>query len=112
MKLSHYSTSVNQISYDDPTLSYELLDLIGKGSFGKVFLAKEIKSNDLVWLCFPLLFSLILSLTSQVAIKTISLDDGVALSVPVEEFLILKECKSEFVTTCFGGYLKDGFLWV
>lgn len=48
----------------------------------------------------------------QVAIKTIYLEDGVASNVPIEEFLILKECKSEFITTCFGGYKKSGYLWV
>lgn len=39
----------NQISNEDPTLYYDLLQLIGKGSFGSVYLAKELKTNEFVF---------------------------------------------------------------
>ena len=79
----------------DPTDFYELLELLGKGSYGLVYKARRLTDSELM------------------AVKLISLDEKLDdLDELREEIRILQVCNHANVVTYFGSYYKDNNLWV
>lgn len=81
-----------EISSEDPTSRFELLDLLGHGSYGSVH--KALDRTD----------------GSMVAVKTIAVEEDI--SDLIKEIRILKECKSDEIVAYKGAYQKNEELWV
>eukprot|EP00850_Spirogloea_muscicola_P008510 SM000045S16255 [mRNA] locus=s45:503561:510784:+ [translate_table: standard] len=90
--------------YEDPTLKYELLDELGKGSYGAVFKARDLRTSELV------------------AIKVLSLAEGSILKLKHAqeegfedirgEIEMLQQCNNPNVVRYLGSYQGDDFLWI
>ncbi|KAK9106785.1 hypothetical protein Syun_022796 [Stephania yunnanensis] len=85
----------DSVACEDPSTKYELLDELGKGSFGAVYKARDIRTSELV------------------AIKVIS------LSVEEEgyddicgEIDMLQQCSHPNVVRYFGSYQGEEYLWI
>eukprot|EP00455_Lapot_gusevi_P053003 TRINITY_DN817_c0_g1_i1.p1 TRINITY_DN817_c0_g1~~TRINITY_DN817_c0_g1_i1.p1 ORF type:complete len:435 (+),score=111.00 TRINITY_DN817_c0_g1_i1:132-1436(+) len=81
-----------QISEGDPAQRFELLELLGAGSYGTV--QKALDKQD----------------QSQVAIKIIPVENDVAELM--REIDILQECRCDEIVSYKGSYEKDGQLWI
>mmetsp|Transcript_22269 Transcript_22269/g.19112 ORF Transcript_22269/g.19112 Transcript_22269/m.19112 type:complete len:121 (+) Transcript_22269:74-436(+) len=77
---------------DDPEECFELMDLIGEGSYGCVYKARH-KDSGLI-----------------VAIKIIPTNGD--LSSIKREIKIMKECNSPYIVSYYGSFLKDAKLWL
>eukprot|EP00850_Spirogloea_muscicola_P003261 SM000013S26430 [mRNA] locus=s13:309405:315822:- [translate_table: standard] len=81
--------------YEDPTLKYELLDELGKGSYGAVFKARDLRTSELV------------------AIKVLSLAEGEEGFEDIRgEIEMLQQCNNPNVVRYLGSYQGDDFLWI
>lgn len=80
----------------DPESLYELLDVLGRGSFGSVHRARRRSTGELV------------------AIKRIPLDEGdvEALEDLRREIGILRDCAHPNIVNYYGAYIKSDHLWV
>lgn len=82
----------------DPNEIYEILGLIGEGSYGSVFKARlrnaDEDTND----------------DGLVAVKEIPLDDDI--SELLKEIDILQDCDDDFVVRYFGSYQNEQNLWI
>eukprot|EP00297_Palpitomonas_bilix_P024731 CAMPEP_0113891294 /NCGR_PEP_ID=MMETSP0780_2-20120614/14673_1 /TAXON_ID=652834 /ORGANISM="Palpitomonas bilix" /LENGTH=153 /DNA_ID=CAMNT_0000880889 /DNA_START=62 /DNA_END=519 /DNA_ORIENTATION=- /assembly_acc=CAM_ASM_000599 len=83
------------LNSEDPLDFYELLQKLGKGSFGVVYKARRLSNSDVV------------------AIKLIHLD-GVddSLEEIRQEIAILRECNNSYVVSYYESFFKDDTLWI
>ncbi|CAI5518220.1 unnamed protein product [Closterium sp. Naga37s-1] len=83
------------VSREDPTLKYELLEELGKGSYGSVYKGRDRISSELV------------------AIKVISLAEGEEGFEEIRgEIEMLQQCNHPNVVRYHGSYQGDDFLWI
>jgi serine/threonine kinase 3 len=81
----------------DPQEVFQMLDIIGKGSFGIVCTCKHIKKNKIY------------------AVKLIDLDKSMSekdLEHEIAELDILKDCTSNYIVKYSGCYMKDTLLLI
>ncbi|THG13295.1 hypothetical protein TEA_029131 [Camellia sinensis var. sinensis] len=80
---------------EDPTTKYELLNELGKGSYGSVYKARDIRTSELV------------------AIKVISLCEGEEGYEEIRgEIEMLQQCSHPNVVRYLGSYQGEEYLWV
>ncbi|KAJ6835344.1 serine/threonine-protein kinase PAK 3 [Iris pallida] len=89
------SSVPESITKEDPTTKYELLHELGKGSYGAVYKARDIKTSELV------------------AIKVISLSEGEEGYDEIQgEIEMLQQCSHPNVVRYFGSYQGEEYLWI
>ncbi|KAK4430094.1 Serine/threonine-protein kinase dst1 [Sesamum alatum] len=80
---------------EDPSTKYELLHELGKGSYGAVYKARDIRTSELV------------------AIKVISLSEGEEGYEEIRgEIEMLQQCSHPNVVRYLGSYQGEEFLWI
>lgn len=86
-----------ELLHEDPTLLYDFVTCIGKGSYGKVYRAESRTDRKRV-----------------VAFKVVRLEDGEqSISADTQrELASLRECHNENVVQYYGAYLCDRRLWI
>ncbi|PIA63115.1 hypothetical protein AQUCO_00200856v1 [Aquilegia coerulea] len=85
----------DSVTREDPTTKYELLNELGKGSYGAVYKAKDIVTSELV------------------AIKVISLSEGEEGYEEIRgEIEMLQQCSHPNVVRYFGSYQGEEYLWI
>ncbi|KAL0970418.1 hypothetical protein UPYG_G00241700 [Umbra pygmaea] len=82
------------VSFLDPLNDYELIHRIGRGTYGDVFKARNIKSSALA------------------AIKIVKLDPGDDITSIQQEITMMKECKHKNIVAYFGSYHSNTKLWI
>ncbi|KNC51933.1 uncharacterized protein AMSG_12140 [Thecamonas trahens ATCC 50062] len=78
----------------DPRDLYEIIEKVGRGSYGSVFKGMS-KATGAV-----------------VAIKTLALEEGEDLEDVINEIRILKQCDHPNIVKYFGSYMVDDDLWI
>ncbi|GAQ86025.1 Serine Threonine protein kinase [Klebsormidium nitens] len=82
-------------SYEDPSLQYDLLDELGKGSYGAVYKARSLRTNELV------------------AIKVISLSEAEEGYEEIRgEIEMLQQCNHPNVVRYLGSHQGEDYLWI
>eukprot|EP00268_Persea_americana_P041781 TRINITY_DN4176_c0_g1_i1.p1 TRINITY_DN4176_c0_g1~~TRINITY_DN4176_c0_g1_i1.p1 ORF type:complete len:787 (+),score=151.63 TRINITY_DN4176_c0_g1_i1:146-2506(+) len=85
----------DSVTKEDPSTKYELLNELGKGSYGSVYKARDIKTSELV------------------AIKVISLSEGEEGYEEIcGEIEMLQECSHPNVVRYLGSYQAEEYLWI
>ncbi|XP_073022170.1 serine/threonine-protein kinase 1 isoform X2 [Primulina eburnea] len=80
---------------EDPSTKYELLHELGKGSYGAVYKARDIRTSELV------------------AIKVISLSEGEEGYEEIRgEIEMLQQCSDPNVVRYLGSYQGEEYLWI
>ncbi|TYJ42933.1 hypothetical protein E1A91_A03G120400v1 [Gossypium mustelinum] len=80
---------------EDPSTKYELLNELGKGSYGAVYKARNIRTSELV------------------AVKVISLSEGEEEYEEIRgEIEMLQQCSHSNVVRYFGSYPGEEYLWI
>ncbi|KAF3779713.1 Serine/threonine-protein kinase [Nymphaea thermarum] len=80
---------------EDPSTKYELLNELGKGSYGAVYKARDLKTSELV------------------AIKVISLSEGEEGYEEIRgEIEMLQQCNHPNVVRYLGSYQGEEYLWI
>ncbi|KAK9750624.1 hypothetical protein RND81_02G208900 [Saponaria officinalis] len=83
------------INREDPFLKYELLHELGKGSYGSVYKARDLKTSEMV------------------AIKVISLAEGEEGYEEIRgEIEMLQQCSHPNVVRYLGSYQGEEYLWI
>ncbi|GFQ05293.1 serine/threonine-protein kinase dst1 [Phtheirospermum japonicum] len=83
------------VTKEDPCTKYELLHELGKGSYGAVYKARDLRTSELV------------------AIKVISLSEGEEGYEEIRgEIEMLQQCSHPNVVRYLGSYQGEEFLWV
>ncbi|KAI8539399.1 hypothetical protein RHMOL_Rhmol09G0180100 [Rhododendron molle] len=94
-KVSSSSIPEYCITREDPSTKYELLNELGKGSYGAVYKARDIKTSELV------------------AIKVISLSEGEEGYEEIRgEIEMLQQCSHPNVVRYLGSYQGEEYLWI
>ncbi|XP_061989961.1 serine/threonine-protein kinase 1 [Rosa rugosa] len=94
MKMST-SSIPESVTREDPTTKYELLNELGKGSYGAVYKARDLKTSELV------------------AIKVISLSQGEEGYEEIcGEIEMLQQCSHPNVVRYLGSYQGEEYLWI
>lgn len=89
------SPAHENIISEDPSLKYELLNELGKGSYGAVYKARDLKTSELV------------------AIKVISLSEGEEGYEDIcGEIEMLQHCNHPNVVRYLGSYQAEEYLWI
>ncbi|KAF9624534.1 hypothetical protein IFM89_011708 [Coptis chinensis] len=89
------SSIPDSVTREDPSTKYELLNELGKGSYGAVYKARDIKTSELV------------------AIKVISLSEGEEGYEEIRgEIEMLQQCSHPNVVRYFGSYQGEEYLWI
>ncbi|XP_038892492.1 uncharacterized protein LOC120081565 [Benincasa hispida] len=89
------SSIPESITREDPHSKYELLNELGKGSYGAVYKARDIKTSELV------------------AIKVISLCEGEEGYEEIRgEIEMLQQCSHPNVVRYLGSYQGEEYLWI
>ncbi|XP_010551374.1 PREDICTED: serine/threonine-protein kinase dst1 [Tarenaya hassleriana] len=90
------TTSIPEsITKEDPTTKYELLHELGKGSYGAVYKARDLKTSELV------------------AVKVISLTEGEEGYEEIRgEIEMLQQCNHPNVVRYLGSYQGEDYLWI
>ncbi|CAM8950465.1 unnamed protein product [Rhodiola kirilowii] len=80
---------------EDPSTKYEMLNELGKGSYGSVYKARDLKTSELV------------------AIKVISLSEGEEGYEEIRgEIEMLQQCSHPNVVRYLGSYQGEDYLWI
>ncbi|KAL3677516.1 hypothetical protein R1sor_027464 [Riccia sorocarpa] len=83
------------VMQEDPSLKYDLLNELGKGSYGAVYKARDLRTSELV------------------AIKVISLCEGEEGYEEIRgEIEMLQQCNHPNVVRYFGSYQGEDYLWI
>ncbi|KAG5532731.1 hypothetical protein RHGRI_027139 [Rhododendron griersonianum] len=94
-KMSSSSIPEYCVTREDPSTKYELLNELGKGSYGAVYKARDIKTSELV------------------AIKVISLSEGEEGYEEIRgEIEMLQQCSHPNVVRYLGSYQGEEYLWI
>ncbi|KAG8654231.1 germinal center kinase 1 isoform X2 [Manihot esculenta] len=96
-QLSKMSSSSipDSVTREDPTTKYELLNELGKGSYGAVYKARDLRTSELV------------------AIKVISLTEGEEGYEEIRgEIEMLQQCSHPNVVRYLGSYQGEEYLWI
>ncbi|KAL9262581.1 Serine/threonine-protein kinase 1-like protein [Drosera capensis] len=83
------------IAREDPSTKYDMLNELGKGSYGAVYKARDLRTSELV------------------AIKLISLSEGEEGYDEIRgEIEMLQQCTHPNVVRYFGSYQGEEYLWI
>ncbi|KAL1218486.1 Serine/threonine-protein kinase 1 [Cardamine amara subsp. amara] len=83
------------ITREDPTTKYEFLNELGKGSYGSVYKARDLKTSEIV------------------AVKVISLTEGEEGYEEIRgEIEMLQQCNHPNVVRYLGSYQGEDYLWI
>ncbi|CAL9772231.1 unnamed protein product [Musa acuminata subsp. burmannicoides] len=89
------SSVPDSVAREDPSSKYELLHELGKGSYGAVYKARDLKTSELV------------------AVKVISLTEGEEGYEDIRgEIEMLQQCSHPNVVRYFGSYQGEEYLWI
>ncbi|KAI4328566.1 hypothetical protein L6164_020908 [Bauhinia variegata] len=89
------SSIPESVTGEDPTSKYELLNELGKGSYGAVYKARDFRTSELV------------------AIKVISLTEGEEGYEDIRgEIEMLQQCNHPNVVRYLGSYQGEEYLWI
>ncbi|XP_055594014.1 mitogen-activated protein kinase kinase kinase kinase 3 isoform X2 [Uranotaenia lowii] len=93
---SHATTSLlsSGISRRNPEDEYELIHKIGSGTYGDVYKAKKLQSNELA------------------AIKVIKLEPGDDIQIIQQEIVMMRDCRHPNIISYYGSYLRHDKLWI
>ncbi|CAK7326221.1 unnamed protein product [Dovyalis caffra] len=90
-----WSSIPESVTREDPTTKYELLNELGKGSYGAVYKARDLRTSELV------------------AIKVISLTEGEEGYEEIRgEIEMLQQCSHANVVRYLGSYQGEEYLWI
>ncbi|XP_055704957.1 mitogen-activated protein kinase kinase kinase kinase 3 isoform X2 [Phlebotomus papatasi] len=84
----------SDISRRNPQNEYELIQKIGSGTYGDVYKAKRLQSNDLA------------------AIKVIKLEPGDDIQIIQQEIIMMRDCRHPNIIAYYGSYLRRDKLWI
>ncbi|XP_021710910.1 mitogen-activated protein kinase kinase kinase kinase 3 isoform X1 [Aedes aegypti] len=82
------------ISRRNPEDEYELIHKIGSGTYGDVYKAKKLQSNELA------------------AIKVIKLEPGDDIQIIQQEIVMMRDCRHPNIISYYGSYLRHDKLWI
>ncbi|XP_027361671.1 uncharacterized protein LOC113869515 isoform X2 [Abrus precatorius] len=89
------SSIPDSVIREDPTTKYELLNELGKGSYGAVYKARDLRTSEMV------------------AIKVISLSEGEEGYEEIRgEIEMLQQCNHPNVVRYLGSYQGEEYLWI
>ncbi|ONM09458.1 Protein kinase superfamily protein [Zea mays] len=89
------SSVPDSVTREDPSTKYELLHELGKGSYGAVYKARDLRTQELV------------------AVKIISLTEGEEGYEDIRgEIEMLQQCSHPNVVRYFGSYQGEEYLWI
>jgi len=84
-----------KVTFEDPSLKYELLNELGKGSYGAVYKARDLRTSELV------------------AVKVISLAEGEEGYEEIRgEIEMLQQCNHPNVVRYLGSFQGEDYLWI
>lgn len=84
----------SDISRRNPTDEYELIQKIGSGTYGDVYKAKRIHTNE------------------PAAIKVIKLEPGDDIQIIQQEIIMMRDCRHPNIIAYYNSYLRRDKLWI